>query len=58
MRKNDLRCWGVWDCKLSRLEYLSEDRASCEQIVRLFAKAKRVGLEIVRFDLSPIYRDK
>ena len=58
MRKNDLRVWGVWDPQISRLEYLSESRGNCEKILKLYQAAHRVGLEIVRFDLCPLYRDK
>lgn len=58
MRKNDLRVWAVWDPVIHRLEYISESRCDCEKIISLHRKANRLGLEILRFDLCPIYRDK
>ena len=57
MTKNNLRVWGVWDRVISRLEYLSESQSSCRQIIRLHEQAGRRGLELVRFDLSPLYYD-
>lgn len=58
MIKNNLRVWGVWDRVISRLEYLSESQSDCRNILRLFEKSHRVGVELVRFDLSPLYYDK
>lgn len=58
MAKNDLRVWGVWDPIISRLEYLSQSYGDCQHIIKLFNKAHRVGCEVVRFDLSPLYRDE
>lgn len=57
MRKNDLRVWGVWDSVISRLEYLSESQSDCRNMIRLFEKSHRKGVELVRFDLSPLYYD-
>lgn len=53
-RKN-LRVWAVWDNVINRVEYLSESRVDCEKIVKLFEKSGRRGLEILRFDLCPLY---
>lgn len=58
MLKNNLRVWGVWDSVISRLEYLSESQSDCRNIIKLFEKSHRFGVELVRFDLSPIYYDK
>ena len=57
MIKNNLRVWGVWDRVISRLEYLSESQSDCRHIIRLFEKSNRKGVELVRFDLSPLYYD-
>lgn len=57
MIKNNLRVWGVWDPVISRLEYLSESQSGCRQIIRLHEQSGRRGLELVRFDLSPLYYD-
>lgn len=57
MLKNNLRVWGVWDRVISRLEYLSESQSDCRNIIRLFEKSHRQGVELVRFDLSPLYYD-
>lgn len=58
MLKENLRCWGVWDSVISRLEYLSESQASCRQMLTLFEKSHRRGMELVRFDISPLYLDQ
>lgn len=57
MQKNNLRVWGVWDRVIFRVEYLSESQSSCRQIIRLHEQAGRRGLELLRFDLSPLYYD-
>ena len=57
MIKNNLRVWGVWDNVISRLEYLSESQSDCRNMIRLFQKSNRRGVELVRFDLSPLYYD-
>ena len=57
MLKNNLRVWGVWDRVISRLEYLSESQADCRNMIKLFEKSHRSGVELVRFDLSPLYYD-
>lgn len=57
MLKNNLRVWGVWDRVISRLEYLSESQSDCRNVIRLFNKSHRQGVELVRFDLSPLYYD-
>lgn len=54
----DMRVWGVWDPVISRLEYLSQSYNDCNQILKLHTKAGRLGLEIIRFDLSAIDRDR
>ena len=57
MLKNNLRVWGVWDRVISRLEYLSESQTACRQVMQLFQKSGRTGLELLRFDLCPLYYD-
>ena len=57
MVKNNLRVWGVWDRVISRIEYLSESQSSCRQVIKLFSKSGRTGLELLRFDLCPLYYD-
>ena len=57
MLKNTLRVWGVWDKVISRLEYLSESQSDCRNMIKLFQKSHRSGVELVRFDLSPLYYD-
>ena len=57
MIKNNLRVWGVWDRVISRLEYLSESQSDCRDMIKLFEKSHRSGVELVRFDLSPLYYD-
>lgn len=57
MRKNDLRVWAVWDTVISRMEYLSQSYTDCEKVKKLFEKSGRKGLELLRFDLCPLYRD-
>ena len=57
MIKNNLRVWGVWDRVISRLEYLSESQSDCRNMIKLFEKSHRLGVELVRFDLSPLYYD-
>ena len=57
MLKNNLRVWGVWDRVISRIEYLSESQSSCRQIMHLFQTSGRTGLELLRFDLCPLYYD-
>lgn len=57
MVKNNLRVWGVWDRVISRLEYLSESQSDCRNMIKLFEKSHRSGVELVRFDLSPLYYD-
>lgn len=58
MVKNNLRVWGVWDPVISRLEYLSQEQSGCRQMIHLHEQAGRRGLELLRFDLSPLYYDK
>lgn len=48
----------MWDNVISRLEYLSESQSDCRNMIKLFEKSHRSGVELVRFDLSPLYYDK
>ena len=57
IRKNDLRVWGVWDSCISRLEYLSQSQSDCRHIMELYRKVHRDGIQLLRFDLSPLYYD-
>ena len=57
MLKNNLRVWGVWDRVIERVEFLSESQNACRQVMRLFEKSGRTGLELLRFDLCPLYYD-
>lgn len=56
MRKNDLRVWGLWSSDVGKLLFVSVDRAD---VVRVRdANADLIyDLEILRFDLSQIYKD-
>lgn len=55
MDRKNLRVWAVWDNVISRIEYLSQSLVDCEKIVKLFEKSGRRGLEVLRFDLCPLY---
>lgn len=57
MVKNNLRVWGVWDRVISRIEYLSESQSACRHVIKLFEQSGRTGLELLRFDLCPLYYD-
>lgn len=58
VRKNDLRVWGVWDPVVSRLEYVSSSYSEASKILKLHKKANRAGVELLRFDLCPLYKDR
>ena len=57
MRKCDLRLWAVWDPVISRIEISSESQSACRNVLDLMAKNGRTGLQLLRFDLCPLYYD-
>lgn len=54
MLKKDLRVWGVWDGLTGRLEYVSASQADCRHVIELYRRVHRIGVELLRFDLSPL----
>lgn len=56
--KNDLRVWAVYDRVIGRIEYFAESQSDCRRMIELFNKSGRLGVELLRFDLSPLYYDR
>lgn len=56
MRKCDLRLWAAWDPVIGRIEISSESQSACRKVIDLFSRNGRT-LQLLRFDLSPLYYD-
>lgn len=56
MIKNNLRVWGVWSRACGKILFVDADRNNCSAVVKR-QKSIIPDLEILRFDLSPLYYD-
>lgn len=57
--KNDLRIWALYDHLVNRIEFLSESYTEVNRIYHLWkAKGQIRDLEVLRFDLCDLYKDK
>lgn len=56
--KNDLRIWAVYDNLSNRIEFMSQSRSECDRIFHLYKNRGLIRfLEVLRFDLCPLYRN-
>ena len=55
-RLNDARVWGLWSNVCGAVVFCDPSQSKVRNALKMFAPEFRRGMEIVRFDLSPIYK--